>query len=73
MCVGMSLGVVPPEVATALRDAVSWSSVDDFWSIWSENVEGGLFKAYCRASGPTAAGSPTFLGRGLLRIRRRCL
>ena len=67
------LGVVPPEVVIALRDAVSWSSVDDFWSIWSENAEAGLFKAYCRAGGPTAAGSPAFLGRGLPRIRRRCL
>ena len=67
------LGVVPPEVVIALRDAVSRLSVDDFWSIWSENAEAGLFKAYCRAGGPTAAGSPAFLGRGLLRIRRRCL
>ena len=27
------LGVVPEEVVFALRDAVSRSSVDDFWSI----------------------------------------
>ena len=28
-----------------------------------------FFRAYCRAGGPTAAGSTAFLGRGLLRIR----
>ena len=67
------LGVVPPEVVLALRDAVSRSSVDDFWSTWSKIAEAGLFRAYCRAGGPTAAGSPAFLGRGLLRIRSRCL
>ena len=33
------LGAVPPEVVIALRDALSWSSVDDFWSIWSKNAE----------------------------------
>ena len=49
------LGVVPPEVVLALRDAVSRSSVDDFWSTWSKNAEAGLFRAYCRAGGPTAA------------------
>ena len=32
-----------------------------------------LIKACCRAGGPTAAGSPATLGRGLLRIRSRCL
>ena len=37
------LGVVPPAVVLALRDAVSRSSVDDFWSIWSKNAEAGLF------------------------------
>ena len=26
------LGVVPDDVVLALQDAVSWSSVDDFWS-----------------------------------------
>ena len=31
------------------------------------------FKAYALAGGPTAAGSSAFLGRGLLRIRRRRL
>ena len=67
------LGVVPPEVVLALRDAVSWSSVDDFWSVWSKSAEAVLFRAYCRAGGPTAAGSLAFLGRGLLRIRSRCL
>ena len=29
------LGVVPDDVVLALRDAVSRSSVKDFWSIWS--------------------------------------
>ena len=37
------LGVVPDDVVLALRDAVSRSSVDDFWSIWSKNAEAGLF------------------------------
>ena len=41
MCFGMNL--VRPGVVTALRDAVSRSSVYDFWSIWSENAEAGLF------------------------------
>ena len=67
------LGVVPEDVVLALRDAVSWSSVDDFWSIWSCNAEAGLFRAYSLAGGPTAAGSSAFLGRGLLRIRSRRL
>ena len=31
------LGVVPDDVVLALGDAVSRSSVDDFWSIWSRN------------------------------------
>ena len=53
----------------ALRNAVSWSFVDDFWSIWSRNAEAGLFRAYSEAGGPTEAGSSAFLGRGLLRIR----
>ena len=43
------------------------------WSIWSRSAEEGLFRAYSQAGGPTAAGSPAFLGRGLLRIRSRCL
>ena len=63
------LGVVPDQVVLALRDAVSRSAVDDFWSIWSKNAEAGLFRAYALAGGPTAAGSSAFLGRGLLRIR----
>ena len=67
------LGVVPEEVALALRDAVSRSSVDDFWSIWSKSGEAGLFGAYSRAGGPTEAGSSAFLGRGLLRICSRRL
>ena len=40
------LGVVPDDVVLALRDAVSRSSVNDFWSIWSKNAEAGLFRAY---------------------------
>ena len=67
------LGVVPDDVVLALRDAVSRSAVDDFWSIWSKNAEAGLFRAYALAGGPTAAGSSAFLGRGLLRIRSRRL
>ena len=67
------LGVVPEDVILALRDAVSRSSVDDFWSIWSCSAEAGLFRAYSQAGGPTAAGSSAFLGRGLLRIRNRRL
>ena len=59
------LGVVPEEVVLALRDAVSRSSVDDFWSIWSRNAEAGSFRAYSHAGGPTQAGSSAFLGRGL--------
>ena len=70
---GRSLGVVPEDVILALRDAVSRSSVDDFWSIWSGGAEAGLFRAYALAGGPTAAGSSAFLGRGLLRIRSRRL
>ena len=67
------LGVVPAEVVLALRDAASRTSVGDFWSIWSRSAEEGLFRAYSRAGGPTEAGSSTFLGRGLLRIRSRRL
>ena len=67
------LGVVPDDVVFALRDAVSRSAVDDFWSIWSSNAEAGLFRAYSLAGGPTPAGSSAFLGRGLLRIRSRRL
>ena len=67
------LGVVPEDVVLALRDAVSRSSVDDFWSIWSSNAEAGLFRAYSLAGGPADAGSSAFLGRGLLRIRSRRL
>ena len=57
------LGVVCADVVLALRDAVSWSSVNGFWSIWSQNAEAGLFRAYCGAGGPTGAGSSAFLGR----------
>ena len=35
------LGTYPEEVVLALRDAVSRSSVDDFWSIWSRSAEDG--------------------------------
>ena len=49
------LGVVPAEVVLALKDAVFRSSVDDFWSTWSLYAEAGLFRAYCRAGGPTEA------------------
>ena len=66
-------GLVPPAVVLALRDAFDRSDVDDFWFIWSENAEAGLFSAYCEAGGPIAAGSSAFLGRGLLRIRSRRL
>ena len=31
---GEELGVVPPDVVLALRDAFSGSGVDDFWTIW---------------------------------------
>ena len=67
------LGVVPNDVVLALRDAVSRSAVDDFWSIWSSNTEAGSFRAYALAGGPTNAGRSAFLGRGLLRIRSRRL
>ena len=67
------LGVVPQEVVLALRDAVSRSSVDDFWTIWIQSAEAGLFRAYSKAGGPTEAGSSAFLGRGLVRIRSRRL
>ena len=46
--------------------------MDEFWSVWSEGAEAGLFQAYCRAGGPTA-GAHTYIGRGRLRIRRRRL
>ena len=67
------LGLVPPYVFLALRDAVSRSFVDDFRTIWSKSGEAGLFRAYCGAGGPTEAGSSAFIGRGLLRIRSRRL
>ena len=67
------LGTVPDNVVLALRDATSRSAIDDFWSIWCQNAEAGLFRAYALAGGPTAAGSSAFLGRGLLRIRNRRL
>ena len=51
------LGVVPPDVGLARRDAFGRSDLDDFWSVWSKNAEAGLFSAYRRAGSPTAAGS----------------
>ena len=54
------LGVVPADAVFALRDAVSRSAVDDFWSIWSSNAEAGLFWAYALAGGPTDAGRSAF-------------
>ena len=66
--------MVPPDVVLALRDAFDESDVGDFWSLWSKNAEAGLFSAYRRAGGPTAAGGHAFfLGRGLLLIRSRRL
>ena len=65
--------MVSEEVVLALGDAVSRSSVDDFWSIWSSNAEAGLFRAYSQAGRPTVAGISAFLGRGLLRILSRRL
>ena len=44
------LGVVPDDVVFALRDAVSRSALDDFWSIWSSDAEAGLFRAYSLGS-----------------------
>ena len=67
------VGVVPAEVVLALMDAVSRSSVDDFWFTWSRHAEAGLFGAYSKAGGPTEAGSAAFLVRGLPRIRSRLL
>ena len=66
------LGVVLDEVVLALGNAVSRSSIDVFRSIWSRSAEAGSFRA-SKAGGPTEAGSPAFLGRGLLRIRNRRL
>ena len=37
------LGVVPPAVVLALRDAFGRSDVDDFWSGWGKDAEAGLF------------------------------
>ena len=44
-----------------LLGAVSRSSVDDFWSIWSRNGEVGLFRAYSKAGGPTELAALPFL------------
>ena len=72
-CVQGCSWVVPGDVVLALRDAASRSVVDDFWCIWSESAEAGLFRAYSLAGGPTTAGSSAFLGRSRLRIRSRRL
>ena len=69
----LALLLVSHDVVLALRDAVSRSSVDDFWSFWSCSAEAGLFRAYSLPGGPSAAGSSAFLGRGLLWIRNRRL
>ena len=65
--------MVLEEVVLALRDAVSRSAVDDFWSVWSRNAEAGLFRPSSQAGGPVEAGSSALLGRGLLRILSRRL
>ena len=38
------LGIVPEEVVLGLWGAVSRSSVDDYWSIWTGTAEAGLFR-----------------------------
>ena len=35
--------------------------MDGFWITWSKGAEEGLFRAYCRAGGPTAAGVDAFI------------
>ena len=65
------LGVVPPDVVLALRDAFDRSDVDDFWSVWSNSAEAGLFSAYRWAGGTTGCWQSCFFG--LLRIRSRRL
>ena len=67
------LGQVPANVVLALRGAISRSAVDDFWAIWCESAEEGLFRAYSKVGGPAEAGNSAFLGRGLPRIRSRRL
>ena len=64
---------MPPYVVLALRDALDRSDVDDFWLVLSRSAEAGLFSAYRWTGGPTAAGTHSFLGRSLLRIRSRRL
>ena len=59
------LGEVPEGVVVALGDAVSRSSVEDFWAIWSKSAKEGLFRVYSGAGGPSEAGGAAFLGRGL--------
>ena len=51
---------------------MSRSSDDDFCPCGAKVRRLGFF-GFLSAGGPTAAGSPAFLGRGLLRIRSWCL
>ena len=46
------LAVVLPDTVDALRGAHDRSSVDEFWSVWSEGADARLFQAYSRAGGP---------------------
>ena len=64
------LGVVPPDHVLALRNEYDRSDVDGFWNAWSTGAEEGLFRAYCRAGGPTTAGVDAFFGWGAVRIRQ---
>ena len=57
------LGVVPPDMVLALRDAFDMSDVDDFLDCLEQECRGrSLFGAYSGAGGPTAAGSAAFFG-----------
>ena len=74
MFIGVSFGVVHILMLYLLLGMrFARSSVNDFWAVRSKSAEACLFKAYCRAGGPTAVGSSAFVGRGLLRIRSRRL
>ena len=55
------LAVVPQEVVLALRDAVSRSTVDDFWTLWSRSAEAGLFRAILRLVPPLSLAALPFL------------
>ena len=56
------LGVAPPDVVLALRDAFHRSDVDGFWTIWSKNAK-GVSLVHIVGPGPTAAGSAAFFGK----------